>query len=310
MLIRIIHIAKNKHFFLGAFFALILFLSYLISFPDGEFHVVFCDVGQGDGIYMKFPDGSDVLVDGGPNNKILNCLSDHMAFYDRKIETVVLTHPQADHMTGLEEVLQRYDVDLFVLPPVGNDTKGYSELKKIIQEKNINFTNLYKGNVVQFKSKSGKNLSLQVVWPEEQWAREKLNIATAGNNWSKNILGVRTKQDLNDFSIVTIASFGDFDVLLTGDLEAGLLEGVVKNIDRQVEVLKVSHHGGKNGLNENIVNSLKPKLAVISVGKNSYGHPNDTIITMLKNSGAEVLKTDEIGDIEVISDGKRFWVRE
>ncbi len=106
---------RVKYFLVGAFIVLGLLIGVLTSLPDGKLHLVFCDVGQGDAIYIKTPKGSDILVDGGPNEKVLDCLGRHLPFYDRDIELVVLTHPHADHFTGLISVLERYSVKKIVL---------------------------------------------------------------------------------------------------------------------------------------------------------------------------------------------------
>ena len=93
----------------GIVTGLILLFSFIATLPDGKLHIVFCDIGQGDAAYVRFPDGRDMLIDGGPNDKVLNCLGKHMPFWDRRINLVVLTHPQKDHMQGLNPVLEHSD---------------------------------------------------------------------------------------------------------------------------------------------------------------------------------------------------------
>ena len=122
------------------FFLLLLFFSagflFIKNNSDGKLHVYFCDVGQGDAIYIRMPTGADMLIDGGPNSKVVDCLSKHMPFYDRKIDLVVLTHPQADHLKGLIDVLERYNVTYFASSSIANNTEGYSKLVSLIKEKN------------------------------------------------------------------------------------------------------------------------------------------------------------------------------
>ena len=189
---------------------IVLIISFAVSQPDGRLHLVFCDVGQGDAIYIKFPDGRDALVDGGPNKAVLNCLGKHMAFWDRRIELVVLTHPQADHLNGLLDVFERYKVDLFLAPPVGNTTKGYKRLEELVKEKGIRVKNVYKGDKVKISNpkqqisnnfqfsifnfqkksklritnyelqdnKAGARIAspvfLNVLWPEKKWVVSKV----------------------------------------------------------------------------------------------------------------------------------------
>lgn len=108
----------------------------VLALPDNKLHLVVCDVGQGDAILVSYKT-TQMLVDGGPNSSVLKCLGDHMPFYDRRIEVVVLTHPQADHMNGLIDVLKRYTVLQFVKESVSNDTVGYRELMKLIAKMNV-----------------------------------------------------------------------------------------------------------------------------------------------------------------------------
>jgi len=109
----------------GIITGLVLVFSFFWSLPDGKLHMVFCDVGQGDGAYILFPDGRDMVIDGGPNDKIISCLSSHMPFWDRHINIVAMTHPQKDHAEGLVWVLERYQVDYFLRSNDENTTEGY-----------------------------------------------------------------------------------------------------------------------------------------------------------------------------------------
>src|SRR3990170_1813339 len=106
---------------------LILLFSFVGTLPDGKLHIVFCNVGQGDGAYIRFPDGRDMVVDAGPNNKIIKCLSSHMPFWDRHINLVLATHPQKDHIGGLPEVLRRFRVDYVLRSDVGADSEIFRE---------------------------------------------------------------------------------------------------------------------------------------------------------------------------------------
>ena len=308
--------AKRKLFFFGAFIGLVLVFSFLFSLPDGKLHVVFCNVGQGDAIYLRFPDGTDGLIDGGPNERVLECLGKHLAFWDRKIEIVILTHPQADHLNGLIEVLKRYEVNLFSAPLAGNKTEGYKKLLEQIKLKNINFQNFYRGDKIRFQKVAGETLEVSFIWPERMWAEENAGSekTTAFLQNSKHVLGAAIIHgDLNDFSQTLVLAFGDFDLLLSGDLEKDYLLKALNEekgkINLPIEVLKVSHHGAKNALNSEILDLIKPSLAVISVGKNSYGHPNPLTLDFLKENRVQVLRTDEKGDIEIVTNGKSWEIK-
>ena len=256
---------------------LVLLFSYFTSLPDEKLRIVFCDVGQGDGAYIRFPDGRDMVVDGGPNDKILGCLGRHMPFWDRHLDIVVMTHPQKDHMQGLISVFERYDVDYFVRSNVENTTEGYKKLQDVVQSKNIPQKFVTTGELIDVDQ-----TKLSVAWP------------------SPDVLGATT--DINEFSVVFFLRYGQFDALFTGD--ATMTQAL-----EPVEVLKVPHHGSKTGMNETFIDSVRPSLAVISVGKNNtYGHPTQEILEMLEARAIRVMRTDEKGDIEVVSDGKNWTV--
>src|SRR3972149_6329793 len=106
---------NKKYFLFGFLIGFILLTSYFFSLPDGKLHIIFCDVGQGDAAYIRTPNNQDMLIDGGPDDKVLSCLGRHMPFYDRTIDVVVLTHPQKDHLQGLISVVERYTVKYFVM---------------------------------------------------------------------------------------------------------------------------------------------------------------------------------------------------
>jgi competence protein ComEC len=268
---------------------LVLFLAVFISLPDKKLHVVFCDVGQGDAIYIQTPSGSDILIDGGPSDKIISCLSSHMPFYDRKIELVILTHPQSDHYTGLISVLERYAIDEFkqVEPVIENKTAKYEKLKDLLKKGNIKENYLFSGGKVV-----ADGLNILTLWP-----------ISDSPKYTKN-----TDKTLNANSLVLRLSYGGFDMLLPGDADEEVQQKLEAVAD--VEVLKVPHHGSKQALSLPFLDMIRPQLAVISVGKNSYGHPSKETINKLTGRKIEVLRTDEKGDIELISDSHSWWVKE
>lgn len=250
--------------------------------PDKNLHLVVCDVGQGDAILVSYKT-TQMLVDGGPNASVLKCLGDHMPFYDRRIEVVVLTHPQADHMNGLIDVLKRYTVLQFVKLPIGNDTSGYRELMSEIRNKKLEIGSVYAGDVIKFA-----DFQFGVTSPPR--------CVTPGRcEWGT---------DLNKSAIVGKLSFGDFDVLLTGDAGADVVPAV------PAEILKVPHHGSKFGMTADWLARVSPYAAVISVGKrNSYGHPAEETLKLLRDEGIKILRTDQDGSVEVVSDGRSYWIK-
>lgn len=286
---------------------LILLLGFFWTLPDGKLHIVFCDVGQGDAAYIRFPDGRDMLVDGGPNNKVLECLGNHMPFWDRHINVVALTHPQKDHLQGLITVLDRYGTDFFVRSDISNTTEGYAALMDIVKRRNVREKFVTTDEAITVGS-----TTLSVLWPSEEQIAvfKRSHLAQRGATFQGSVLGATSPPNLNDGSIVFSLRYGSFDALFTGDADMRVESGWrnSKLADDTLEVLKFPHHGSKTGMSEEFLSLLRPKLAVISVGKNSYGHPNEATLATLAAQAIQVKRTDKEGDIEVVSDGRGYSV--
>lgn len=301
-----------------------LVLSFFTTIPDGKLHIVFCDVGQGDGIYVRFPDGKDMVVDGGPGSKIITCLSRHMPFWDRTIDIAVLTHPEKDHLNGIVSVLERYKIAYLLRSDIVNTTEGFATFVRLMKEKNIEEKLVTAGSRIDIGS-----AALSVLWPSvNQLARMKPN-SRLSLEFGQGVLGATTTTaNLNDGSVVLYLSYGMFDVLLSGDADSHVDNALVQEIPNDpdgIEVLKVPHHGSKTGMTDGFLkiftrrglalrqaqgalqdHVLRSPLAVISVGTNSYGHPAPEVINKLESAGFQVLRTDKAGDIEVVSDGREW----
>ena len=283
----------------------ILFLSgvaiwlAVLTLPDDKLHVVFCDVGQGDAVLI-YRKSTQMLVDAGPNNRVVGCLTRHMPFWDKKIELAVATHPQADHIGGFTYVIKGYTVLQFVMGVEGNETAGYQELLQGVTSRKTQISNIYKGDEIKFG-----DVKFGVVWPE----REFVEAHVVGD---ARVLGAKTDgTDLNSFSIGGILSFEDFDVLLTGDADSQIEDEMIEAGGlRKVEVIKVPHHGSKTGMTREWLGVVRPQLAVISVGRsNRYGHPTEEAMKLLRDEEITILRTDVEGDVEVVSDGVKWWVK-
>jgi competence protein ComEC len=308
----------------GIITGLLLVLSFFATIPDGKLHIVFCDVGQGDGIYIRFPDGKDMVVDGGPGNKIISCLSRHMPFWDRTIDVALLTHPEKDHLNGLLSVLERYQILDLVRSDVANTTEGFVALTQLVKEKHIHERLVATGEII-----SAGSVTLSVVWPTKEqiaYMKPMKGSDPAVQGQTLQVLGTSTLTGLNDASIVFSLSYGIFDALFPGDADSVVQPRMMQwlshaKTDGVLELLKVPHHGSKSGMTDGFLcivgrchlakqgDTLKKPLAVLSVGKNSYGHPAPEIVQKLESSGFQVLRTDQAGDIEVVSDGKEWQVR-
>ncbi len=294
----------------GIITGLVILVSSISSLPDGSLHIFYCDVGQGDAAYIQFPDGRDMLVDGGPDNKVIDCLSRHMPFWDRHIDMLAMTHPQKDHMQGLITVLERYSVDYFIRSDIENTTDGFAKLQRTISDKKINVKFIVQGEQIAVDK-----AELSFLWPSEaqiakgRSAQELSDMQDAKDK--KDVLGVSAGVgDLNDYSLVFTLRYGTFDAIFTGDADDRVEKnyvGIPLGVD-EIEVLKVPHHGSRTGMTREFVDWVRPMVAIISVGKNNYGHPSEEAMGLLRSIGSIIHRTDKEGDIEVVSDGTSWQV--
>ena len=282
-------ILSNNLKYIFGLLAIIAIIVWTVVFqiPDNNLHIYFLDVGQGDSIYVRTINNYDVLIDGGPDKKILSELGNIMPFWDRKIDLIVLTHPHADHLVGLIEILNRYQVGEIIFTDALCTSQEYIELLKNIKDNNI--------SVHIIKSKESKiidqGISLDFFWPQESYK-------------DKNI------SDLNETSVVFKLVYNKFSVLMTGDINQDIEHKLLNNdtINLSSNILKVPHHGSNTGLDEDFLDAVNPNEAIIMVGaKNKFGHPSQTILDRLYNNNIKAFRTDKNGNIEIISDGNSFW---
>lgn len=264
--------------------AILVFLAVL-SAPDGKLHLIFCDVGQGDGILVITPTGNQILIDGGPNNRILSCLGKKMPFWDREIEAIVLTHPQNDHLTGLIEVLKRFEVKKVVESGVVNSTPEYQLWSSLVSKETGGPVKVKRGDRI----KTDDSVEILVEWPNSNFLLENLS-------------------DLNESSLIFRMNFGKFCALLTADATSRVFEKLFSLGVNKCSLLKVPHHGSSGSLYPLFWKALNPKIAVISVGKNNrYGHPTKEVINFLDREGVKVFRTDRNGTVEITTDGQRIY---
>lgn len=275
----------KKYFFV--FFLLVIsafgfFVFEKIKFDDGKLHIVFCNVGQGDGIFIRSPKGADILVDSGPDDSILSCLSSHMPFWDRTIELAMLTHPHEDHMKGYEYVLKRYKILNFSTEAVANNTSTYKKVQSDVSQDKIKERDLLAGD--NFKLSNG--LEVKILGPSKEFLSK------------TSPKGVITESE-GFGNIISEISYKGFNLLLTGDSQITGLEDAIRQI-QGINVLQIPHHGSKYGTNEEILKMLRPQLAIISVGKNKYGHPSPIVLKDLHDLAIKYLRTDQKGDVEIV----------
>lgn len=291
-------------FILLLLFNAFLWLAYF-SRPDQAVHLIACDVGQGDALLIT-QGQTQVLIDGGPNNRILDCLSRHLPFWDRRLELVILTHPESDHYQGLIEVLRRYQVNYFLASSLENPAQSYQAFKEVVGESAPKILD----PALHSRFKLG-GLSLSVLWPTAAFLAENLDpVIASPAKQSSSVLGTATSSlSPNDFSIVTLLSYSDFTALFTGDIGPSVIDDFLAvNQLSPVNYLKVPHHGSKNGLTPELLKIASPQYAIISVGKNPWGHPHQEVLDLLNNANAQILRTDQLGDIELITNGHQSWL--
>lgn len=252
--------------------------------------VDFLNVGQGDATFMETPQFHQILIDGGPDSTVLEKLQKLMPFYDRTIDLVILTHPDKDHIAGLLEVLQRYKVDYILWTGIVKDGPLYQKWISLLEKSEKQGTKIIKAKLLQ-KIKAG-DVVIDTLHPFEDLTGSKF--------------GVKDKD--NDTGIVSRLIYGKNTFLFTADISSKAEKELInKELDLKSDVLKVAHHGSKYSTSDEFLKNVKPKIAVISVGKNSYGHPTPETLQRLENSDIHILRTDKSGDIKFESDGKNIY---
>lgn len=276
----------------GTFICSSLIISLVSSH---KLEVSFLDIGQGDAVLITTPSGKQMLVDGGGTNKILEELSRHVSYFDRTINVIVATHPDADHVTGLIPVLEKFDVSTVILSPSTGHTGIYDEVEKHVRDEHAEVHIGAKGDIIDF----GDGVITKILYP------------------SKNY--VEKKDDTNDASVSIVITYGDESFLLTGDLpstrEGELIRQPLslwpshESRGSNVTVYKAAHHGSKYSSGEQLLSYIKPEYSVISAGKdNRYGHPNPEALERLEKYSKEVLSTIDKGAITFMTDGKSMEI--
>lgn len=255
---------------------------------DGLLHIYFLDVGQGDAIFIQTPSGNQVLVDGGPNSEVLGELGKIMLPSDREIDVVLVSHPHADHISGLIEVLERYDVSTVVQAREKYRSPEFSAWQEAVAQEKMQEIEAIAGTRLDL----GGGATLTVLYPFRSWQ------------------GVEMTQP-HQADVVVLLQYGESRFLLTGDLEAKAeQELIARDVDVDADVLKVGHHGSKTSATESFLNAVTPQAAFIEVGVgNHYGFPSPSVLKRLEQFGIPYYRTDTEGTTEVISDGTTLIVK-
>jgi beta-lactamase superfamily II metal-dependent hydrolase len=233
------------------------------------------DVGQGDALFIESPTGAQILFDGGSARKVLGPLQKIISPFDKTIDAIVITNPDADHIGGFLDILKNYKVGAIFEPGTLNDCKIFQNLKTEIKNKNIPNILAKKG----MRLNMGGSVFIDILFPD----RDVSTLAT------------------NDGSVVARLVYGETSILLTGDATTKTEKIVLsENFPQSLtsEILKVGHHGSRSSTSLEFLKAISPQYAFISVGKNSqYGHPHPEILSKLSEFGAKIFRTDLQGTI-------------
>lgn len=251
-----------------------------ISYSKNIIKINYIDVGQGDSELIQV-NGKNILIDAGPNDsidKLMNYLNKQNI---KKLDYVIATHPDEDHIGGMSSVIRKYDIGEFYAPKKIATTQTFENMVKALKIKSIKIN----------PGKSGMSLDL-------------------GKDVICELLAPNSDKykDTNNYSIVIKITYGQSKFLFTGDAEKiSETEMLDKNLDLSADVLKVGHHGSSSSSSKEFLDKVNPKIAIISCGKdNKYGHPHLKTITELKNRKIQIYRTDIDGSIVLISDGKKI----
>jgi competence protein ComEC len=246
--------------------------------PD-KLSVYFLNVGQGDATYIKTASGDDILIDGGKNEAgeiVVNYLR-QLGVDD--IEVMISTHPDADHVGGLDTVLQNFKVETVYAPKVSHTTHTFKDFLVAVKNEGLTIK----------EAKAGVSLSLSGITAKFVGPFKAYD------------------DDLNDWSAVLHLTYGKNTFLFTGDAEKTSEDDMIKAQQTlKADVLKVGHHGSNSSTSAAFLKAVAPKYAVISVGKNSYGHPTPTILSRLKIAKITTYRTDLNGTVTAVSDGQKI----
>ncbi len=265
---------------------------------DFTLDITFLDIGQGDATFIEFPDGQQMLIDCAIDARIIEALGRVMPFYDRDIEYLVVTHPDLDHYGGCIDVLKRFDIEHIIYNGM---EKPYDDLWQAFN------------SAIEKHVQAGKQYTLaedQFVW----------NISTTTVNFlypdhsildDQNVPNVEKETGANDTSIVMKLTYGDQDVLLTGDAEEDLEEYLISTYGDQldVEILKAGHHGSNSSSIVEFVSSTSPETAIFSAGKNNkFGHPTPRVEKRFERASTTLWRTDVHGDILLSMSTSSYYV--
>jgi|AntRauTorcE11897_2_1112592.scaffolds.fasta_scaffold20448_2 beta-lactamase superfamily II metal-dependent hydrolase len=255
--------------------------------------VIFLDVGQGDSIFIETPNGFQTIIDTGPNSIVVRSLSNFISFYDRKINLLITTHSDSDHVGGAVEILKRFKIQNFGKNSIIDNDSLNTEIQNIINEKQVDEYFLKSGDKIILDAL--ENIYLEVLWPPQD----------------------HNEKDNNDNSLVLRLVYIDIKFILTGDASTKIEEKLLQN-NLKSDVLKAGHHGSRTSTSENFLSAVNPEFVIISAGRdNRFGHPHQEVLDNIenfshqqKNNKIKILETFVLGSIYFQSNGLDVWLVE
>lgn len=292
---------------------MLLFFSFLIVFhpfsaprPDGKLHLDFLDVGQGDSTLVTFPDGQTLLIDGGGvgiQKTVVEREWEEAEVFEpdivrvgesvvsaflwqkghSRIDYILATHADLDHMQGLNDVARNFRVRSALLARNPVKDPDFAELSTVLQKRAVPIVYIARGDVLEFDG-----VKIEVLYPAPDDSPEAA--------WD------------NNHSIVLRITYGERAFLFTGDIESATERELVRDpASLRADVVKVPHHGSRTSSTPDFVTATGAKYAIIPVGRASrFGHPNKEVVERWINSGARVITTGEKGTISVVTDGREL----
>ncbi len=249
------------------------------------------DIGQGDSIYLRLPSKEDILIDGGPDDRVLTQLGQAMPFGDHQIELVIISHNHADHIGGLLAVLQRYQVKEIWLSGAIHTTDQYLQLLQLIKEKQIKTSVVKAGSLATYGG-----VHFLVLFPLTEMTGQQ-------------------PEDQHDATVVVKVSWQQWCALLTGDLDIRHEQMIIPaaaslNESLHCPILKVTHHGSAHGTSPAFLTAVQPEVGLISVGaKNMYHHPAPSLLERLRQAQVQTYRTDTNGTVTLTTNGLRYWTK-
>jgi len=232
--------------------------------------IYFLDVGQGDSAYIRTKEGNDILIDAGPDARVLGALQKVMLMGDKEIDLLMLTHPDKDHIGGVDEILNHYQAKEIWYNGDNDKSQTFQDAWRAIQD----------------EKKDGASILSPVKNQTKIFGLNTFSIVYTGQN----------PDDDNANSLVAMFSEADWDALFMADLTADFESQIAP---QDIEILKVGHHGSKNSTSEWLLDNFQPEIAVISVGKNSYGHPTQMVLDKLADRAIKIHRTDKEGTVKI-----------